>query len=65
MGLNLRTEPDILGSEDPDADVLLYSKGRKFIRGNLKLVEDGEEDDEILLEGGVRIPAVFEYVGEH
>ena len=64
MGLNLKTEPVVLGSEKPDRDVLLYEKNRQFFRGRLELVEDDESFDEILLEGGERIPAVFEYVGE-
>lgn len=58
------SEPIILGSETPDADVLVYDKGLAYDTGNLVLDDDGTIEDEILDNNGTDVNAVYEYVSE-
>ena len=58
------SEPIILGSETPSADVLVYDKGRAFYQGDLLLDDDGTIEDEILDDNGTNVNAIYEYVSE-
>ena len=55
------SEPVILGSETPDADVLVYDKGRAYYEGN---IIDDNGDVLLMEDNGVDYELEFEFVDE-
>lgn len=53
------SEPAILSSESPDADVLVYDKDVAYYRGNLEVSDEGEDFD---LEDSYGNEIIYEYV---
>lgn len=55
------SEPVILGSETPSADVLVYDKGRAYYEGN---IIDDNSDVLLMEDNGVDYEMEFEFVDE-
>ena len=55
------SEPLILSSENPDADVLVYDKTRKYYEG--ELIENGG-DTLVASDNGTEVDLEFEFVSE-
>lgn len=58
------SEPVILGSESPDADVLVYDKDLAYFTGDYQLLVNGVLEPAEMLVGGNTIQATYEFVGE-
>ena len=55
------SEPVILGSETPSADVLVYDNGRAYYEGN---IIDDNNDVLLMEDNGVDYEMEFEFVDE-
>ena len=54
----------ILGSENPNADVLVYDDGRAYYQGVYEILYDGNlEPAEMLVDGNTKL-ATYEFVGD-
>lgn len=54
----------ILGSENPNADVLVYDAGRAYYQGGYEILYDGNLEPAEMLVGGSTIRATYEFVGD-